>query len=202
MPEEPLGPADRDMAALGSYAVQDGFLLDLIMLADNGISTSVGLLVNGMIVLGAVSSPSLAAGEVDAERERIAGMSERPGSMSDEEWEEARDRFAGANRRALERTARDRARLARDVALFAGDEPVDEAAAPAELTRRLIAHRARPFLTLCDVQIIAPGNPGIARIAVLRVAVGQINAWWVIRHDELGRASFPLFEVEGPPTGD
>jgi hypothetical protein len=202
MPEEPLGPADHDVAALGSYAVQDGFLLDLIMLADNGISTSVGLLINGMIVLGAVSSPSLAAGEVDAERERIAGMSERPEAMSNEEWEAAHERFAGANRRALDRTARERARLARDVELYAGDEPVDEGAAPAELTRRLIAHRARPFLTLCDVQIVAPGHPGIARVAVLRVAVNQINAWWVIRHDEFGRASFPLFAVEDPPTGD
>ncbi len=202
MPEEPLGPADHDMASLGSYAVQDGFLLDLIMLADNGISTSVGLLMNGMIVLGSVSSPSLAAGEVDAERERIAGMSERPEAMSEAEWEAAHDRFAGANRRALERTERERARLARDVELYAGGEPVDEEAAPAELTRRLIAHRARPFLTLCDVQIVAPGNPGIARVAVLRVAVNQINAWWVIRHDEFGRASFPLFEVDDRPAGD
>lgn len=202
MSEDPLGPADHNLAALGSYAVQDGFLLDLIMLADSGISTSVGLLINGMIVLGAVSSPGLAAGEVDAERRRIAGMSEQPEEMSDDDWVEAKDRFAAANLRALERTEIDRARLERDVELYSAGEPVDETVAPAELTRRLIGHRARPFVTLCDVQIVAPGNPGIARVAVLRIAVAQINAWWVIRHDETGRASFPLFQVEEPPERD
>jgi hypothetical protein len=202
MSEDPLGPSEQDIAALGSYAVQDGFLLDLIVLADSGISTSVGLLINGMIVLGAVSPPGLAAGEVDAERRRIAGMSEQPQEMSDQEWETARDRFAGANRRALERTERERTRLERDVEIYSSGEPVDESLAPAEMTRRLIAHRARPFLTLCDVQIVAPGNPGVARIAVLRVAVAQISAWWVIRHDESGRASFPLFQVDEPPAGD
>jgi hypothetical protein len=201
MSEDPLAPADQDLAALGSYAVQDGFLLDLIMLADSGISTSVGLLVNGMIVLGAVSPPSLAAGEVDAERRRIVGLSERPEEMSDDEWESARERFAEANRRALDRTEEARNRLERDVELYGGGEPIDEALAPAMLTRRLIGHRARPFLTLCDVQLVAPGNPGIARIAVLRVAVSQIGAWWVIRHDETGRASFPLFQVEEPDAG-
>jgi hypothetical protein len=201
MSEDPLAPADQDLAALGSYAVQDGFLLDLIMLADSGISTSVGLLVNGMIVLGAVSPPSLAAGEVDAERRRIVGLSERPEEMSDDEWESARERFAEANRRALDRTEEARNRLERDVELYGGGEPIDEALAPAMLTRRLIGHRARPFLTLCDVQLVAPGNPGIARIAVLRVAVSQIGAWWVIRHDETGRASFPLFQVEEPDGG-
>jgi hypothetical protein len=200
--EDPLGPSEQDIAALGSYAVQDGFLLDLIVLADSGISTSVGLLINGMIVLGAVSPPGLAAGEVDAERRRIAGMSEQPEEMSDQEWEAAQARFAGANRRALERTERERTRLERDVEIYAGGEPIDESLAPAELTRRLIAHRARPFLTLCDVQVVAPGNPGVARIAVLRVAVARISAWWVIRHDETGRASFPLFQVDEPPVGD
>ncbi len=202
MSEEPLGPADHDLAALGSYAVQDGFLLDLIVLADSGISTSVGLLVNGMIVLGAVSPPSLAAGEVDAERRRIARMSERPAELSDEEWDSAQERFANANRRALERTERERERLERDIEFYSGGEPVDEALASADLTRRLISHRARPYLTLSDVQIVAPGNPGVARVAVLRVAVGQINAWWVIRHDETGRASFPLFQVDEPAGGD
>jgi hypothetical protein len=201
MSEDPLGPSDQDIAALGSYAVQDGFLLDLIVLADSGISTSVGLMINGMIVLGAVSPPVLAAGEVDAERRRIAGMSEQPEEMSDQEWEAAQARFAGVNRRAIERTERERTRLERDVEIYASGEPIDESLAPAELTRRLIAHRARPFLTLCDVQIVAPGNPGVARIAVLRVAVRQISAWWVIRHDESGRASFPLFQVDEPPDG-
>jgi hypothetical protein len=201
MSEDPLGPSDQDIAALGSYAVQDGFLLDLIVLADSGISTSVGLMINGMIVLGAVSPPILAAGEVDAERRRIAGMSEQPEEMSDQEWEAAQARFAGVNRRAIERTERERTRLERDVEIYASGEPIDESLAPAELTRRLIAHRARPFLTLCDVQIVAPGNPGVARIAVLRVAVRQISAWWVIRHDESGRASFPLFQVDEPPDG-
>jgi hypothetical protein len=147
-----------------------------------------------------VSPPSLAAGEVDAERRRIARMSEQPGEMSPEEWEATQERFAGANRRALERTERERERLEADVELYSGGEPVDESLAPADLTRRLIAHRARPYLTLSDVQLIAPGTPGVARIAVLRVAVGQINAWWVIRHDETGRASFPLFQVEEPPS--
>jgi hypothetical protein len=198
MSEDPLGPADHDLAALGSYAVQDGFLLDLIMLADSGISTSVGLLINGMIVLGAISSPRLAAGEVDAERRRIAGMSRRPDGMSDDDWALTQERFATANTTAFERTEAERERLEREVADEAriADGPVNPASVRGRLARDMIAYGARPFLTLREVQIVAPGNPGIAKIAVLRVAVGQIGAWWVIRHDEAGRASFPLFEVE------
>jgi hypothetical protein len=198
MADEHLTPGELDLAALGAYAVQDGFLLDLIMLADEGISTSVGLLINGMIVLGAISSPSLAAGEVDAERRRIAGMSRRPDGMSDEDWADAQETFATANTVAFERTEAERARLERDVAIEAGrsDGPVDPAGVQPQLARKMIAYRARPFLTLREVQVVAPGNRGIANIAVMRVAVGQINAWWVIRHDATGRASFPLFEVE------
>ncbi len=203
MADDHLTPGELDLAALGAYAVQDGFLLDLIMLADEGISTSVGLLVNGMIVLGAVASASLAAGEVDAERARIAGMSRRPEGMDDDEWADAQETFATANTAAFGRTEAERARLEGEVAGQASvtDGPVDPAVVGARLARDMIAHRARPFLTLADVQIIAPDTPGVARIAVLRVAVAQIGAWWVIRHDDAGRASFPLFEVDpGPGT--
>jgi hypothetical protein len=198
MADDPLTPGELDLAALGAYAVQDGFLLDLIMLADEGISTSVGLLLNGMIVLGAISSPSLAAGEVDAERRRIAGMSRRPEGMGDDEWVDAQETFATANTLAFQRTEAERERLEREVANEASrsDLPVDPATVRGRLARDMIAYRARPFMTLREVQIVAPGNRGIANIAVLRVAVSQINAWWVIRHDETGRASFPLFEVE------
>jgi hypothetical protein len=199
MADDPLTPGELDLAALGAYAVQDGFLLDLIMLADEGISTSVGLLINGMIVLGAISSPSLAAGEVDAERRRIAAVSRQPEGMSDEEWAEAQETFATANTTAFERTEAERSRLEREVAAEArrAEEPVNPAGVRPQLARDMIAYRARPFLTLREVQIVAPGNRGIANIAVMRVAVGQINGWWVIRHDETGRASFPLFEDPG-----
>ena len=101
MADDPLTPGELDLAALGAYAVQDGFLLDLIMLADEGISTSVGLLINGMIVLGAISSPSLAAGEVDAERRRIAAVSRQPEGMSDEEWAAAQETFRDGQRDGL-----------------------------------------------------------------------------------------------------
>jgi hypothetical protein len=198
MADDPLTPGELDLAALGAYAVQDGFLLDLIALADEGISTSVGLLLNGMIVLGAISSPRLAAGEVDAERRRIAGMSRRPDGMSDDDWAATQERFATANTTAFERTEAERERLEREVAEAArrADGPVNPSGVGGKLARDMIAYGARPFLTLREVQIVAPGNPGIANIAVLRVAVGQIGAWWVIRHDDAGRASFPLFEVE------
>jgi hypothetical protein len=204
MADDPLTPAELDLAALGAYAVQDGFLLDLIMLADEGISTSVGLLLNGMIVLGAISSPSLAAGEVDAERRRIAVMSRRPQGMSDEAWADAQETFATANATAFERTEADRARVEREVAIEArlAGEPVNPAEVRPQLARDMIAYRARSFMTLRDVQIVAPGNPGIAKLAVLRVTVSEIAAWWVIRHDASGRASFPLFEVERAPAAE
>jgi hypothetical protein len=199
MADDPLTPGELDLAALGAYAVQDGFLLDLIMLADEGISTSVGLLVNGMIVIGAISSPSLAAGEVDAERRRIAGMSREPEGMDDEEWARTQETFATVNATAFRRTEAERARLEREVAIESrlGDAPIDPASVRPSLARELIAYRARPFLTLREVQVVAPGTRGVANIAVMRVAVGQIGAWWVIRHDQTGRASFPLFEDPG-----
>jgi len=203
MADEPLTPGELDLAALGAYAVQDGFLLDLIMLADEGISTSVGLLINGMIVLGAISSPSLAAGEVDAERRRIAGMSRQPEGMDDDEWTEAQETFATANATAFARTELARARVEREVAIESqrAQAPVEPEGVRPQLARDMIAYRTRPFLTLREVQVVAPGTRGIANIAVMRVAIGQINAWWVIRHDATGRASFPLFEVE-PDRGD
>jgi hypothetical protein len=196
MADDPLTPGELDLAALGAYAVQDGFLLDLIMLADEGISTSVGVLVNGMIVIGAISSPSLAAGEVDAERRRIAGMSRQPEGMDDDEWAATQETFATANSTAFRRTEAERARLEREVASEPrlGEKPIDPTSVRASLGREMIAYRARPFLTLREVQVVAPGTRGVANIAVMRVAVAQIGAWWVIRHDAAGRASFPLFE--------
>jgi hypothetical protein len=199
MADDPLTPGELDLAALGAYAVQDGFLLDLIMLADEGISTSVGLLVNGMIVMGAISSPNLAAGEVDAERRRIAGMSRQPDGMDDDEWAETQETFATVNTTAFRRTEAARARLEGELSVDSrlGDTPIDPASMRPALARQMVAHRARPFLTLREVQVVAPGARGIANIAVMRVAVAQIGAWWVIRHDESGRASFPLFEEPG-----
>ena len=70
MPDEPLSPSDYDLAriAAAADARDDGFLLDLVELADQDLSTSVGLLVNGVFVTGVLTSAKTMADEVDTAR--------------------------------------------------------------------------------------------------------------------------------------
>src|SRR5207247_788672 len=83
-------PAEQDLAAIAALQRLDGFLLELQELADADLATAVGLLVNGMIVIGVLASPMVVAVELDRERERLAKLSDLPESMSVEEWGKAR----------------------------------------------------------------------------------------------------------------
>jgi hypothetical protein len=197
MSEDFFGP-EWDLANLAAHAPHaDGFLTDLVELADSGIGTVVGLLVNGMVVVGTITSPEIFAEELDRERRRLAESmkSSRPEGTSADEWAEGLERFATTNARLLAEIEKDRDRVANEVE---DDEnaPWDYSSPPRGLARESLELNVRHFLTLRDPQIVAPGQPGSIKPKALRVALNRVVAWWPIPLDKDGRARFQLFTVD------
>jgi len=200
MSDEPLTPADYDLAriAAAADARDDGYLSSLVELADHDVSTSVGLLVNGVFVTGILASAKMIADEVDKARTWIADQSRQhtdPQEMT-AELEEGLKAFstAASDAYAQGREAITKARESAEP--YMDDEGFAFQKAPAAISRRLVNANRRAFITLRDVQIVAPGQVGIARLQVLRVALAHIAAWWLIQLDADGHASFQLFSVD------
>ena len=90
----------------------------------------------------------------------------------------------------------EREKTREDAAPYLNDDGFDFAKAPAELSRRLILHETRHYLTVVDAQILAPGQPAATRVPVMRVAVAEVSGWWIVPLDKNGNASLQLW------TGD
>jgi hypothetical protein len=152
-----------------------------------------------MVVMGLMAPPSAMAETLDAERTRIVERwGKKPDNMSEDEWNEVVGTFkkgvATATAKGQEEKQKAREELQR-----AGDPPLKEV--DPELARRLITWGARPHLTLRNVRIVAPGQTGATMVPVMRVAVSQIAAWWVVPTDEEGKASFTLWTSEETQPG-
>jgi hypothetical protein len=198
--QAPLSPNELDIARLAAqHGHQDGYLLDLIQLADRDLRLVVGLLLNGMIVVGSLSRSEEMAEAVDALRAYLAdrfGRDHKPEDQTAEEWENTLSEFSSRASEFVRRIRVEEEELDTRLAESAGGEKVDLEGLPAHLGRKLIDLEARTFLTLKNVQIAAPAQAGVMKIPLLRVAVRQINAWWPIPLDEEGKASFNLFSTE------
>jgi hypothetical protein len=196
-PEAPITPESRDLATVAANAQGDAWLLHLLDLADQGFAVSVGLFLNGMVVMGALTTTDAMAKQIDAYRSRIAELSPNPpeGTASDE-WQETLREFSRAAAGQFEIFEEERESREAAMKQYIADEGYQWDVAPAELSRRFIRETVRLFLTLRDVQITAPGVPGITRLEVLRVTISQISAWWLIQVDEHGKATIPLWSTE------
>jgi hypothetical protein len=193
-----MSRAERDLATLTERHRQDAFLVDLLELADRGMPTSVGLLLNGMIVIGVLAPPRVFAEQVDVQRKWLVDQAERgQDSPTGEEGAALSEKFESAATSAVAERDEDREQLDRDLDEYADEDgKIDWDTVPGDLTGRLIAYGVRPVLTLRDVQVASPANPGVFRLPVLRVALSEIAGWWVITLDESGSASTPLFVTE------
>jgi hypothetical protein len=197
--QAPLSPSEIDIARIAAQlGHQDGYLLDLIQLADRDLGLVIGILLNGMIVIGSLAPSEEMAEAIDVERAGLAerfGRDHKPEDQTAEEWEETLNEFSSATSMFLRKIRAEEEEL--DARLAEIDEDVvDPATLPAELGRKLLDLQGRAFLTLRNVQIAAPAQAGVMKIPLLRVSVGQIDAWWPIHLDEEGKANFKLFSTE------
>ncbi len=194
MPDEPLSRVEQDVASIAAaLPAGDPMLVDLANLADASAPTAVALLLNGMIVFGALSSLRAMAEQVDAHFEQVAEKALADLEAPSDEERESLEQLGTLSTAKVEAFERWREKTREDAAPYLNDDGFDFVKAPAELSRRMILHESRHYLTVVDAQILAPGQPAATRVPVMRVAVAEVSGWWIVPLDEDGNASLHLW---------
>jgi hypothetical protein len=196
--QPPLSPSESELAAIASRQTPDGFLNQLVLLAERGAGIGLGLLLNGMVVTGQLVPPERIAAEIDAERRMIVSRSPRPDDLTDDEWSKQTERFATTAMRAVDAWREDLEQLNVEADAHAGPDGLDPETAPAELARRAIGANARSHLTLADARLFAPGHRGVTCLPVMRIAIRQLAGWWILRTDALGDSKLVLWPQDDP----
>lgn len=198
MTGEPLTKSERYLAELAASSGADPLLADLVELADSGLPTSLGMFVDGKIVVGQLASSKVAAAEVDKSRSWLAERAQQhpPEDLSQEEFDERLKKFSTAASDAVAKQEQMFSEIWDEAAEHLTDDGFAFDKAPAALSQRVISALGRRFVTLQEVQIMAPGQTGLLHLPVLRIAITHIAAWWVIHLDAEGRASFQLFTTD------
>jgi hypothetical protein len=202
MSDDPLTPQEQDIAELAAArTVHDGYLSQLLGLADDGVSTYVGMIVNGIVVVGTLSSADKMAKRVDEHRSWLAGSSRKGGTppegVTAEEFENSLRTFSSAATTAYEAHRAEMDEIADEAGPYlTEDGQLDFKTAPARVARRVISLWYRHSITLTEVQVFAPGQAGLMKLPVMRVTLDQVSAWWVIPLDSEGQANFTLFSTE------
>jgi hypothetical protein len=167
-----LTRSERQLVQLATSQADDIYLATLIGRAQMGQPTPIALLTNGMIVIGVLTSSREMAAQLDAEAIRVFEQVDRPDDIPEEKWEKARevstDEFTGDW---------DKFRQSEDE--FWDRLPDDDEPISAEDEEQLLAYQRKPFITIKDARIVAPGQLGATRVAVLRIPVRAVNGWWV-----------------------
>jgi hypothetical protein len=197
MSDEPLLPNDANLAILASRHAADPFLQELAQRADIGAGVGVGLLVNGMVVMGGLAQPEEMAKQIDAEWAAAISRSEMPEDTSEEEWAATRERVATRETRGAEERREQIAQLDAD-AKELGEGGLDLYTSPADIARRALIANAYSHLTITKAHIFAPGQVGVTAIDLMRVAVDQISGWWLLRTDEDGGNHTALWQTDLP----
>lgn len=190
-----LTVSESELASLNARRAPDQFLLDLVELADLGAGVPIGLLANGMVIVGSLSSAEALAKPLDVNRRRIVDRVEKPEGLTDGDWADIRDRFATRSVAGVKTFRKEAEELEADLQAFE-ETAAEGEQLPSDLERRLIARSNRTHITLVDVQVVAPGQSGAIRVPVIRVNLGQIAAWWSPETDGSGAARFGLFESD------
>jgi hypothetical protein len=193
--DEPLNISEEELAGLRANSQPDGFLLDLVRLADRGVGLPIGLLANGMVVIGTVTPPETFAEHFDKCRQQVLQDVEKPEEMNDDDWAKAVESFASSSMRAVKRYRDNDDKLATDIKTHEA-KGKDEEPLPGDLQLKVIARDTRPHLTLSDATIVAPGTAGKTEVPVLRVAISNVSAWWVPHINSAGDAQFSLFGLD------
>jgi hypothetical protein len=197
MPERPMTTAEEDVAQIAAQHGTDPLLIDLVALGEAGAGLAVGLLMNGMIVTGALGSAIRTAEELDARRSKLfmmAANTETEAEMA-EDFEATAEKAKTMSVSRYERRRERRDKASAEIDSYLGEDGVlDPRIAPAELMRTVIDENERRYFDLTQVSIAAPGQVGTIKLPVLRVCVAQIAAWWVADFDDEGRSTIALWQ--------
>lgn len=197
MADDPkMTASDRDLLDLSLRSQPDPFLSELVELGQHGTELAVGLLVNGMVMLGRLSRDEALAESLSTLRRRLIDASPKPDGHSDEQWEQVRESFAAAPLQYLA----DRAQLEQDVLEDLQSRADEEGAVaidslPEDLARQVRELGTRAHLTLTDARVAAPGQDGMTAVPVLRVAVAHVTAWWFAVPEADGTANIELWNA-------
>lgn len=191
--EAPLPLVERDTLDLSLRSSPDPFLGDLVELAQHGSELAVGLLVNGMIVIGRLDRPEAIASALSTMRRRLIDSSPKPEGQSDEQWAAVREGFANAPMQYVAERQQAEAAVHQELADRAVDGVVNMDELPATLGRQAREIATRTHITLTDARIAAPGQEGMTALPVFRVAVQHITGWWFAMPDEDGASSIELW---------
>lgn len=194
MAEDTLTAPDRDLLDLSLRQQHDPFLIDLVELAQHGSEVAVGLLVNGMVIIGRLDHEQ-AMGEALANlRRHLIDGSPKPDGQSDEQWATVREQFAAAPLQYLAERAQFESQVFEE---YAEDGRLDINTLPNDVARQVREVATRAHLTLSDVRIAAPGQEGMTTLPVLRVAANQVGAWWFAMPAEDGTSNVELWSTGG-----
>lgn len=176
MPDRPDRPIDLEAVAkrldrqfvIGQEST-DGLLEHVALIGRLGAAVGIGLLVDGVMLLGAVT-PHLRFAESVSEATRAALQNL---DWPDESLEEVVGAFVEVENHVAERADSDRSVLEK----YSMDSTLDDVEMK-DAFEFLRALRDRTILDLQDVSMYYDGNPEAIRLSVMRVHMEKISAWW------------------------
>lgn len=193
--EAPLSPTERDQLDVALRSAPDPFLGDLVDLAQHGTELAVGLLVNGMIVIGRLDRQDAIANAMSTMRSRLIERSPKPDDQTDEQWAAVKQGFSAAPLQYVGEIYQREATLNEQLAAYVDDGIVDMETIPADLARSAREIATKTHITLSDARIAAPGQDGMTALPVMRVAVAHVTGWWFAMPEEDGTSNIELWSA-------
>jgi hypothetical protein len=189
----PLPATERDLLDISLRGHPDPFLADLLDLATHGTEIAVGLLVNGMIVLGRLDRSETMAAALSTMRRRLIDRSPKPEGQSEEQWEAVREGFAEAPNQYIAGLSQATEQTLAELGEYAVEGQVDLDSLPAGLARRVREVGVKAHITLSDARVAAAGQDGMTALPVMRVAVQSVTGWWFAMPEEDGTSNIELW---------
>ncbi|MBO9534001.1 MAG: hypothetical protein J7513_13605 [Solirubrobacteraceae bacterium] len=202
--DAPLHGPERDLMRLAARDAPDEFLMALQAMAKQRLHEQVGLLVNGMIVIGELGDPEVLASLLQVRRGAQIERAERPDGLTDAEWDElAQDWISEPVRMVEDFQAREAALdEALEPYLSGDDSPPRSREIPGEMERQLEGFRTSSHITLTNATITAAGVNATTSVPVMRIAIRQVAGWWLAPLNEDGTTSISLWGGEPRIFGD
>lgn len=184
-----LSAPEANLAAIAAAARIDRYLVELASLAEGGIDTVVGLVLNGAIVIGRIVAPEAMAYAVDEHMLKRLEMSAAASSEAATAWEAVRKTVAGGNAKVVEAERQDRQKMIARYRELYGDTRVSPTDMPEDLARKIIDDATRVAITLADVHVFPPGIREPIALSVMRVDIRQVGGWWIVPTDPEARSA-------------
>ncbi|MFT4035627.1 MAG: hypothetical protein QM679_08640 [Patulibacter sp.] len=202
---EPLSGSERDLLRLAVRDAPDEFLMALQAMAKQRLHEQVGLLVNGMIVVGELDDPEVLASLMQVRRGAQIERAERPDGLTDSEWDELAQEWISEPVRMIDELRAREAALDEALEPYLsgeGDEGTRSREIPGELERQLEGFRTSSHITLTNATITAAGVAATTSVPVMRIAIRQVAGWWLAPLNEDGTTSISLWGGEPRIFGD